>query len=170
MASKAIRLKRGLQNVYITVNQLFEAAFGPTPRDFKHKGLLGWRPLEPDSATPPIWAKSTTPVGIERPLFPSPGVKMFETDDLIVVEVELPAIEEESLYLEISGDLLIIRCTRVPAGAATSPSESLKKADRKVQRLIHLPVFASAGDVRARLEGQTVRIMIRKSNGLKHGE
>jgi HSP20 family molecular chaperone IbpA len=161
MAPKAIHLKRGVQNIYITVDQLFEAAFGPAPREYQHKSLLGWRPLTPDFAPSPLWSKNMPRDDMEKHAVPSPGVKVYETEALIVVEVELPPIEEESLYIEISGDLLIIRGNRVPA-KAYSRSKSHKQAVRKVYRYVQLPVTASPGEVRARLEGNTVRVMIRK--------
>ncbi len=163
MASKAIHLKRGFQKEYITVEQLFEAAFGPASREYRHKSLLGWRPLAPAYTAPGSWAENKSPDGPDRTSAPPPGVKMYETDDLIVVEVELPAIDEDSLYLEISGDLLIIRGNRLRTKATKQPPAH-KKAGRKLQRFIQLPVNARPGEVRARLEGNTIRVMIRKQN------
>ena len=163
MAPKAIHLKRGVQNIYITVDQLFEAAFGPAPREYKRKSLLGWRPLTPEFTPLPLWPKNKTGDGKEKPTVPSPGVKVYETDDMIVVEVELPPIVEESLYLEISGDLLIIRGNRVPV-RASNRTQSHKQTLRKVYRYVQLPVAARPGEVRARLEGNTVRVMVRKQN------
>jgi len=163
MTSKAIHLKRGFQKAYVTVDQLFEAAFGTASREYRHKSLLGWRPLAPDYTAPGSWAENKTTAGPERSPVSPPGVKMYETDDLIVVEVELPAIEEDSLYLEISGDMLIIRGNRLPAKTTRRPP-ARRKAGRKVQRFIQLPVNARPGEVRARLEGNTIRVMIRKQN------
>ncbi len=163
MAPKAIHLKRGVQNIYITVDQLFDAAFSSTKREYEHKSLLGWRPLTPDFTPPPYWSKNKSRDVTETPAAPSPGVKVYETDEMIVVEVELPPIVEESLYLEISGDLLIIRGNRVPV-RAKNRAKSHKQTARKVYRYVQLPVAARPGEVRARLEGNTVRVVIRKKN------
>ena len=163
MASKAIHLKRGFQNEYTTVEQLFEAAFGPKPLEYRHKSLLGWCPLSLDWATLGNWSADMPPDGMERPSMPSPGVKVYETDALVVVEVELPPIDEDSLYLEISGDLLIIRGNRLPAGAKRRP-QGQNNPCRKVHRYIQLPLNAKPGEVRARLEGNTVRVTIRKQH------
>ncbi len=165
MTSRAIHLKRGFQKEYITIDQLFEAAFGPARREYRHKSLLGWRPLAPNCTTPGVWVENKTSVDADATSVQPPGVKLYETDELIVVEVELPAIEEDSLYLEISGDLLIIRGNRLPA-KAVGRSPNHRKADRKVQRFIQLPVNARPGEVRARLEGNTIRVMIRKKNAV----
>jgi HSP20 family molecular chaperone IbpA len=167
MAPKAIHLKRGLQDIYITVDSLFEAAFGPTPREYQHKSLLGWRPLAPDSHPASQRIQSRRGNRAERSPYQSPGVKLFETEALIVVEVELPPIEEQSLYLEISGDMLIIRGNRVSAATSNRPGQR-KQAPRKVYRYVQLPVVARPGEVRARLEGHVVRVMIRKAEAHEH--
>ena len=164
MAPKAIHLKRGVQNKDISVDQLFEAAFGRTQGDYRHKSLFGWRPLTPDSTPPPFWTKNEPGDGRKRAAVPSPGVKVYETEDVVVVEVELPPIEQESLYIEISGDLLIIRGNQIPVARAAGRSKSHKKTAGKVYRYVQLPITASPGEVRARLDGNTVRVMIRKQN------
>lgn len=161
MATKAVHLKRDVQDLYITVDQLFEAAFGPSAREYRHKSLLGWRPVRQAAET------ETFRIGIKprdpdrRPPAGSPGVKIYETDELIVVEVELPPIDEESLYLEISGDLLIIRGNQAVRTKQDHPGSS-KQGNRKVYRYVKLPVPVRPGEVRARLEGGTIRVMINK--------
>jgi HSP20 family molecular chaperone IbpA len=161
MASKAIRLKRDVSKAVFTVEQMFAAAFGPEPVEYHHKSLLGWRPLAQNSDASPFWAeKSATPDQASAPDAPS-GVKLYETEALIVVEVELPAIEEESLYLEISGYMLIIRGNRLHPNASKRV-HAARHADQEVHRCIQLPVIARPGEVRARLDGNIVRVMIRK--------
>lgn len=162
MASKAFRLKSDFPKAAFTVDQLFAAAFGPEPVEYHHKSLLGWRPLALNPDTFPFRTeKSASPDRASMPDSP-PGVKVYETEALIVVEVELPAIDEESLYLEISGYMLIIRGKRLPPSTSNRTRRKSKHADREVHRCIQLPVFARPGEVRARLEGNIVRVMIRK--------
>jgi HSP20 family molecular chaperone IbpA len=161
MASKAIRLKRDVSKAVFTVEQMFAAAFGPEPIEYHRKSLFGWRPPAQNSDAFPFWAeKPAAPDQASSPDLPS-GVKVYETEALLVVEVELPAIDEESLYLEISGSMLIIRGTRLPPNASNRV-HAPKHADQEVQRCIQLPVIARPGEVRARLNGNTVRVMIRK--------
>lgn len=161
MTSRAIRLKSEVPKAVFTVDQLFAAAFGPEPIEYHHKSLLGWRPLamNPDS----LLFRAEKPPPPERASLSdsASGVKMYETEALIVVEVELPAIEEESIYLEISGDMLIIRGNRLPPDASNR-LRAAKHIDQGIQRYIQLPVIARPGEVRARLEGNIVRVMIRK--------
>jgi HSP20 family molecular chaperone IbpA len=161
MASKAIRSAKGVPKADFTIEQLFEAAFGPEPLEYHHKSLLGWRPLALVPGSPSHWIEQAAPPGRSTSYDDSAGVKVYETETLIVVEVELPAIDEESLYLEISGYMLIIRGNPLHAN---SPSHRLaaRYNKKKVHRCIQLPVLAKPGEVRARLEGNIVRVMIRK--------
>jgi HSP20 family molecular chaperone IbpA len=161
MASRAVRLKNEVPKAVFTVEQLFAAAFGPEPLEYHRKSLFGWRPLPLNPGGFPF--KVENPVPTARTLSPEahPGVKVYETEALIVVEVELPAIEEESLYLEISGSMLIIRGNRL-FPEATHRTGTARRADKEVQRRIQLPVIARPGEVRARLNGNIIRVMIRK--------
>jgi HSP20 family molecular chaperone IbpA len=161
MASKAIRLKNDIPKSVFTVDQLFSAAFGPEPFEYHRKSLFGWRPLalNPDDLRFGVEKPETAAGGSSSESHS--GVKVYETEALIVVEVELPLIDEESLYLEISGNMLIIRGNRLFPSAADN-ARTAKKTDREVQRCIQLPVIARPGEVRARLNGSIIRVMIRK--------
>lgn len=161
MASKAIRLKSDIPKSVFTVDQLFSAAFGPEPIEYHRKSLFGWRPLamNPDDLRLEVEKPAAT-IGASSPESHS-GVKVYETEALIVVEIELPAIDEESLYLEISGNMLIIRGNRLIPKQADR-GRITKKSDREVKRCIQLPVIARPGEVRARLNGDIIRVMIRK--------
>jgi HSP20 family molecular chaperone IbpA len=161
MASKALRLIKGVPKAAFTIEQLFEAAFGPEPLEYHFKSLLGWRPLSLATRSSSHWVENA--VSADRPatLDPPAGVKVYETEALIVVEVELPAIDEDSLYLEISGYMLIIRGNPLPPDNS-SHRLAARYNDKKVHRCIQLPILAKPGEVRARLEGNIVRVMIRK--------
>jgi HSP20 family molecular chaperone IbpA len=161
MASKAIRLKSDVSKAVFTVEQLFAAAFGPEPIEYHHKSLLGWRPLVQNPDDFPFRSEEPTPPDQPSLSDAPPGVKVYETEALIVVEVELPAIEEDSLYLEISGYMLIIRGNRLHPNASNRV-HAARHAEQEVHRCIQLPVFARPGEVRARLDGNIVRVMIRK--------
>lgn len=167
MASKAIHLKRGFKNAFITVDELFEAAFGRKPGRYRTESLLGWRPLVPDSVPSAFRLQEKAAGHGKRPSVTPPDVKVYETEELIVVEVELPAIEKESLYLEISGDLLIIRGNRVPDEQRRHIKPS-QKTGRAVYRYVQLPVVVKPGEVRARLDGHVVRVTINKHVGLEY--
>ena len=97
---------------------------------------------------------------------PQPGVTVYETESLVVVEVEMPAIEEESLYLEISGNSLIIRGNRL-SPKKSNHGRTAKRSDKEVHRCIPLPVIARPGEVRARLNGNIIRVVIRKRHAVE---
>lgn len=161
MASRAVRLKKDIPKADFTVEQLFAAAFGPTPIEYHKKSLFGWRPLALSPEDFQLGRENPAPVGRPSSSEPQPGVKVYETEALIVVEVELPAIDEESLYLEISGYMLIIRGNRLFPNSAKR-GRTAKHPAEEVHRCIELPVIARPGEVRARLNGNIIRLMIRK--------
>ena len=167
MAPKAIHLKRGYKNAFVTVDQLFDAAFGRKPERYQIESLLGWRPLVPDSVPSTFqFEKKAAGHGKRPPVLP-PDVKVYETEELIVVEVELPAIEKDSLYLEISGDLLIIRGNRMPP-EQRRPLKHPPKAGKAVYRYVQLPLVVKPGEVKARLDGHVVRVTINKPIGMEY--
>lgn len=90
----------------------------------------------------------------------NPGVVILETETGFRIDIELPKIKEESLYLEISGETLIVR------GERMEPLEpSLEQSAKNrffFERFIHLPVEVQPGQVRARLVGTIIRVMITK--------
>ena len=91
----------------------------------------------------------------------SPDVKIRETAETIVIEIELPDIDEESLYLEVSGDLLIIKAERaVLVQPQSGPNRSRKPSP--VHRYVKLPIAARPGNIQARLDGPLLRIKISK--------
>jgi HSP20 family molecular chaperone IbpA len=82
-----------------------------------------------------------------------------EKSGVVTIEVELPDIDEESLYLEVSGDLLIIQAKKIaPKGDRSEPTKSHK--DFMVNRYVKLPFAARPGQIRARLDGPMLRITI----------
>jgi len=159
MASQAIRLKSDVPQAVFTVEQLFAAAFGPEPLDYHYKSLFGWRPLALNPDGPPLGSEKPAPGS-------QPGVTVYETEALIVVEVEMPAIEEESLYLEISGNMLIIRGNRLHPGNPNR-GRTARRTAKEVHRCVQLPVIARPGEVRARLNGNIIRVVIRKRQAVE---
>jgi len=162
MTPKARPLRIDLPHLAISVDELFAAAFHKSHRIYQHESLLGWRPVSLDTATsypkqePPQMHRESPPRFSN-----SPDVKIRETADMVVIEIELPDIDEESLYLEVSGDLLIIKAERVSlANASSGPTTSHKPSP--VHRYVKLPVAARPGNIQARLDGPMLRIKIGK--------
>jgi HSP20 family molecular chaperone IbpA len=90
------------------------------------------------------------------------GVVIHETLNGIVLEIEVPHLKAESLYLEVSGNMLIVRGERIPE--AVSKRRSNRKIPEAInfERLIVLPIQARPGEIRAKLVGRVVRVNILK--------
>jgi HSP20 family molecular chaperone IbpA len=143
----------------ISVDALFEAAFHKSQRNFQRESLLGWRPVIMDVALPPHLQPSPSGKKKSTLFSNSPDVIVREKSGVVTIEVELPDIDEESLYLEVSGDLLIIQAEKMaPEGGRSEPARSHKEF--MVNRYVKLPFAARPGQIQARLDGPMLRITI----------
>ncbi len=159
MAPKARPLNNQLPHTAISVDALFAAAFHKSHRIYQRESLLGWRPVLKDTPLPELPEKSTGYKKKSPSFSNSPDVKIKETSDIISIEIELPDIDEESLYLEVSGNLLMIRAKKIPP---KRPGPKPAKAHKSVlvHRYVQLPFSAKPGHIQARLEGSVLRIKI----------
>jgi HSP20 family molecular chaperone IbpA len=167
MTSKARPLRNQLPHMAISVDALFAAAFHNSRRIFQRESLLGWRPVTMDAA---LSTPFSTPLSTQREPAPSgkkdstlfsnsPDVVVQEKSGVVTIEIELPDIDEESLYLEVSGDLLIIQAEKMaPKGDRPEPAKSHQEF--MVNRYVKLPFAAKPGEIRARLDGPVLRITI----------
>lgn len=161
MTPKARPLRNNLSHIAISVDELFAAAFHQSLRIYQRESLLGWRPVAMDAAHSEQPEPSPS-MEKESSLFSnSPDVKIMETSEIIAIEVELPDIDEESLYLEVSGDLLIIRAEKITRhGPRAQPVKTHKPP--LVHRYVKLPGVVKPGQIQARLDGPMLRIQIGK--------
>jgi HSP20 family molecular chaperone IbpA len=161
MTPKARPFRNNLSHIAITVDELFKAAFHQSLRIYQRESLLGWRPVAMD-ADLSEHSEPSPSMGQESPLFSnSPDVKIRETSEIIAIEVELPDIDEESLYLEVSGDLLIIRAEKISRDEPQSQPVKTHKPPM-VHRYVKLPVVVKPGQIQARLDGPMLQIKIGK--------
>jgi HSP20 family molecular chaperone IbpA len=157
MPSTAINMRFAPHDVEQAVEKLFSAAFGPSPAIFRQQSLCGWRPIAPLSALHPplddlLKRKNTAEPGKD------PVVEIYETGESFIIEVTLTGIIKESLYLEVVGSLLIIHGERMQ----NYPAALLEKIDPHFQQIVQLPRSARPGEIRARMNGDTVTINIKK--------
>lgn len=164
MASNALPLRNAPQDLKITVDKLFATAFGASPAMYKHASLCGWRSLAPPYIPTPLLSTKARQKKKDWPTDKSPGISIYETSDTIVIEVELPEIKKNSLYLEISGDLLIIRGERLSTHSTDYNDLEQHRRFALVQRFIQLPVLARPKEVRAQMVGNIVKISISKQS------
>lgn len=161
MPPKVRHLKSGPQNSTISVDRLFAAAFRQPHFIYQKESLLGWRPVGMKTSLRTRNADKSSSKEKPPEFNNSPDVKVQEAPESILIEVVLPDIHEDSLYLEVSGDLLIIKAERTRPGRKTTSNKDDKPM---VHRFIKLPVIAQPGGVKARLEGNMLKVIIRKPN------
>lgn len=157
MAPKAHHISKAPLNWYKTIERLFSVAFNQSAVAYRRASLCGWRPLSPGAELHTLLAgdeHDDRNWNSDR----ESGVIILETDMGIRIEIEVPEIKEESLYLEVSGDTLIVRGECVEP---LEPSQMQSTTNRYLfQRFIQLPVEAHPGQVQARLVGRTIRVTI----------
>lgn len=162
MASNAMHLRNAPRNYGDLIERLFRTAFEFSSDAYRQDSLCGWAPwlYQPPEAA--IYLD-----GILEDRQPSfvedlDGVVIHETLNGIVVEIEVPHLKAESLYLEVSGNMLIVRGERIPETASKQRSNTEIPNALNFERMIVLPVQARPGEIRAKLVGRVVRVNILK--------
>jgi HSP20 family molecular chaperone IbpA len=144
------------------IERLFRTAFEFSSDAYRHDSLCGWAPwlYQPAAAAISLDGdlKDRQPSSVED----MDGVVIHETVTGIVLEIEVPHLKAESLYLEVSGNMLIVRGERIPEGASKRRSNTEIPEAVNFERLIVLPVQARPGEIRAKLVGRVVRVNILK--------
>lgn len=154
-------------NVEENVEKLFQEAFNSETAYYDQLMLFGWKPIED------LYKKSDLTLlgwkyheGIEleanRPVPTNePNIDIYTASDHLVITIELPRLKEDSLRLEISGNILIVRCEHY-AFEPQQNETTIEQENSLIQfkRSFRLPRVARPGEVRARLHGDIVRIAI----------
>jgi HSP20 family molecular chaperone IbpA len=152
MGSRAFQASQYPLKRAVTIDHLFQAAFHSPSTVYERESLCGWRPLR----------AGVRKQKDRRQPNSAPGIQIHETTEQLVIEVELPRIKADSLYIEISGDLLIIRGERDLKAKVNGWQGAPRYEGSMVHRYIQLPVTVRPGEVQARLEGNTVKVNILK--------
>jgi HSP20 family molecular chaperone IbpA len=161
MTPKARHMRNSLRETSISVDELFAAAFNKSNFIYQRESLLGWRPVINGLEHRITGNEHQTPIEKTASFTNSPDIKVRETAETILIEVTLPKIHEDSLFLEITGDLLIIRAQRADTEHMGSAVDN--EADPSmVHRYVKLPITAQPGNVQARVEDNLLRVIINK--------
>jgi HSP20 family molecular chaperone IbpA len=150
-------------NLDKTIERLFQVAFESSVTAFFKDSLCGWGlhlslpqakilPSNGDSRNRAHLAPENTD-----------GVVIQETDNNIVIKIEVPHLKAESLYLEISGNILIVRGEQTPGLRPNRHSGWSNRDGLHFERLIMLPVLVRPGEIRAKLVGRIIKINIVKN-------
>ncbi len=162
MAPKAHPIGKVPSSRHKSIYRLFAAAFNQPKGLFERISLCGWRPLASsiDPLHPLLAEHAQDDMGDAGQDDSNVAVK--ETDVGITIEIDVPEIKEDSLYLEVFGDTLIIRGERLEPIYRMQWHAHDPQHGNLFQRLVQLPVLARPGKIRARLMGTTIRVDIKK--------
>jgi HSP20 family molecular chaperone IbpA len=144
------------------IERLFRTAFEYSSDAYRKDSLCGWAPwlYQPKAASMSL---NGNPEDHQlSPVEDMDGVVIHETSSGIVLEIEVPHLKAESLYLEVSGNMLIVRGERIPEAASKQRSDTDFPDAINFERLIVLPIQARPGEIRAKLVGRVVRVNILK--------
>lgn len=90
-----------------------------------------------------------------------PAADIFETDDGVVVLLELPGIEPEDVEIRVAGDLLTLRGTKREACPRCKKSYRLMEIHRgPFERILPLPRTVDANRASAGLHGGILEIFL----------
>lgn len=147
-----------------TIGRLFEAAFGPLPGQFDQVSLFGWKPIVEDDhrSSGLVWPGGVGFVfdRLDEVEYDHVDTEIFETSDDIVIRIVMPGIKKESLYIEVSGNILTLTGKRVAAGSELAAAGETLMPFKKV---FNLPKTPMPGDVRAKYTGTILHIQISKN-------
>jgi HSP20 family protein len=106
--------------------------------------------------------------GLLPPMFRNqPAVNVWERDDALLVEMEVPGVKSQDLDVSVAGGELSIRIARpdaVPEGVIYHRRERPTGA---IQRMLRLPVEVNADRVEAQLRDGVLTITLPKAESAK---
>jgi HSP20 family molecular chaperone IbpA len=164
MGSMKLDLRSAPANVQQTVEQLYRAAFGPSPSLYRQLSFCGWRPLTDYRTQHDALLRNQTVNQPATSMEKASCIAIHETDDSITIEVALSSIKEDSLHLAIAGKMVIIRGELRLSGQETGQGIPDKRGKSVFQRIIRLPINVNAGGFRAQLVDDMVQINFAKRN------
>ena len=111
--------------------------------------------------------------GIDLPEWPAlavsyPPVNLWEDDDFVYAEAELPGLKLPDLEITVAGDnQLTLKGKREPAAPGKVEWHRQERGFGSFERTIELPVSVDASKVEARLENGVLTIKMAKSPAAK---
>lgn len=97
-----------------------------------------------------------------------PPIDMAETDDELILTVEIPGVREKDVTVSITGDLLSIKGQRRPDDAATDRKPlHVERLYGQFERLIQLPLPVQGDRVKATFREGVLQISLPKSDELR---
>ena len=89
-----------------------------------------------------------------------PHTDLFETQDQVILEVDLPGVKKDSIDIEIHGHLLTLKCHRkIELDAANVKFHIHERMDANIKRQIQLPEFTDIDDHKESLEDGVLKVV-----------
>ena len=100
-----------------------------------------------------------------------PVVDLYETQDDVVVELELPGVREKDIALSITGDVLTVKGERqFDEQRNSGNSLYIERAWGKFERSIRLPMPVNAGRVKATYRDGVLEVRLPKAEEVRSRE
>ena len=100
-----------------------------------------------------------------------PVVDLYETQDDVVVELELPGVREKDIALSITGDVLTVKGERqFDEQRNSGNSLYIERAWGKFERSIRLPMPVDAGRVKATYRDGVLEVRLPKAEEVRSRE
>jgi HSP20 family protein len=97
-----------------------------------------------------------------------PPVDIYETEDALVLRVELPGVAKEDVHVEIHQNTLMLRGQRKPeAGVAEDRYHRVERAYGAFQRSFTLPTLVDQNKVQASYKDGILELRLPKSEAAK---
>lgn len=96
-----------------------------------------------------------------------PAVNLWEQDDAVFVEAELPGVHGGDLDLSVSGDELLLKGKRVSARESTQAYHRRERGEGEFARVVKLPVDVNADAVEATLENGVLLVRLPKAEAVR---
>ncbi|MBW6441330.1 Hsp20/alpha crystallin family protein [Patescibacteria group bacterium] len=96
---------------------------------------------------------------------PSSGLDIYETDDSVVVEAQVPGIKEENIEVNIEGNVLTINASQEETEEQKSKKKTIYKSTRQTSfnYSTNLPRIVDSTEAQAEIEEGVIKITIPKS-------
>jgi HSP20 family molecular chaperone IbpA len=95
----------------------------------------------------------------------STGLDIYETDDSVVVEAQVPGIKEENIEVNIEGNVLTINASQEETEEQKKKKKTVYKSTRQTSfnYSTNLPRIVDSTKAEAEIEGGVIKITVPKS-------
>lgn len=114
-----------------------------------------------------LWRDVSRSASAGLGLTPFPPLNMWEKDDTLFVEAELPGLNQENLELEILGGELVIKGQRPDVKAEGESYHRQERGTGNFERRVRLPFDVDAERVQAKLDRGVLQVQLPKAEGAR---